>query len=133
LPPPRVAVSKVASTYSKSMLREQQVKQRRRAIALGAGGPEVAPTTFFGRGFGGVGVGLSTEGDSELIDRLGDRGLRRLLHERNAVVANLDHHAIIVRYLPKDFTADRFLGLLEADLSGVVANTIYDNLHTFVE
>ena len=59
--------------------------------------------------------------------------LRRLLHQRHAVVAHLDHHAIVVGNLPEDFAADRFLGLAQADLAGVVADAVDDDLHLVVE
>ena len=49
-------------------------------------------------------------------DRLRDRGLGRLLDQRHAVVAHLDHRAIVVGKLPEDLAADRLLGLLQADL-----------------
>src|SRR6476660_9516257 len=100
-----------------------------RRVTLGAGGPEVAPTTFFSGRFGGVSVGFSAEGDSELIDRLGDGGFRRLLRARDTVVADFDHHAGIVRYWPKDVAADRFLRLLETDLPRVVVDAVDDDFH----
>src|SRR5690348_16629096 len=90
---------------------------------LGASGPEISPAALFCCRLGFT-FSCATERDGELVDRLRDRGIRRLLDKRDAVVAYLNHHAVVIRHLPEDLAADRFLGLFEADLSGVVADAI---------
>src|SRR4029079_18496109 len=91
---------------------------------LGTSWPEISPAALF-RCRLGFTIGFAAERDGELIDRLRDRGFRRLLDQRHTVVTHFDHYAVIIRHLPEDFAADRFLSLLEADLSGVVADPVH--------
>ena len=55
--------------------------------------------------------------------------LRRLLDERHAVVAGLDHRAVVVGQLPEDLLADGFFGLFQGDLAGLQAHAIDHDLH----
>ncbi len=57
---------------------------------------------------------FTTERIGQFLNRLGDRRFGRIFDKRDAVIAYIDHHTIIVGNLPENFTTYRFFDNLDS-------------------